>query len=172
MLVLLAALWAVKPGIVQHDFLTSAALLGLSLLPIGYSLRLSWLRFGAVAWAALLGLLAWQRSHLGAAGDGVGSLAILPLVLAAFAAAGGQWLNLGLLRVGRLNGALRWLARASILFCLLLLLTYLGGGIGVVIALALLVGSLADLALTTLSLVIGAIAITRSGRKGEAPPVA
>ncbi len=151
-----------KPGPIEHDFLASAALLGLSLLPIGFSLRLPRLRFGAVAWGVLLALLAWQRSRGDAAVDGAGSLAIVSLVLAALAAACGQWLNLGLLRVGRLNGAVRGLARASILICLLLLLTYLGGGIGVGGVLALLFGSLADLALTALSLVIGAIAIARN----------
>lgn len=155
------ALWAVRPGIVEHDFLASAGLLGLSLLPIGFALRQPWLRMGSLAWGVLLGLLAWQRSHVGASGDGVGSLTILPLVFAALAAASGQWLNLGLLQVGRLNGAVRGMARASIVICLLLLLAYLGGGAGVGVALALLFVALADLALTALLLVIGAIAIVR-----------
>jgi hypothetical protein len=116
---------------------------------------------GSLAWAVLLGLVAWQRSHVGATDDGVGSVMILPLIFAAFAAATGQWLNLGLLQVGRLNGAVRGLAQVSIVICLLLLLTYLGGGAGVGVALALLFVALADLALTALSLVIGAIAVLR-----------
>lgn len=161
MIVLFVAVWAVKPGIVAHDFLASATLLGVSLLPIGFALHKPWLSIGALAWAVLLALLAWQRSHVGASDDGVGSLTIIPLVLAALAAATGQWLNLGLLHVGRLNAAVRGLARASIVISFLLLVAYLGGGVGVGVALALLFVALADLALTALSLVIGAIAVLR-----------
>ncbi len=159
-----------RPGPTEHDFLASAALLGLSLLPIGFSLRLRWLSFGPLAWGSLLALLVWQRSHLGGAGDGMGSLATVLFLLAAAAAAGGQWFNLGRLCFGRLNEAVCWMARASIVLCFLLLLTYLGGGIGVGVALALLFTALADLALTALSLIIGAIAAARQAPATRASP--
>ncbi len=164
-LLLLLALWAVLPGSQGHDLLRAAALLGLSLLPIGWGLRLPWLSFVALAWGAVGLLLAWQRQRLGIGPDGVGSPTVLPLLLAALAAATGQGLNLGLLPLRRLGQGLRGLARLAIAASVLLLLTYFGGGAGLGVALALLGAALAGLALTALTLILGAVE-SRRGSSG------
>lgn len=153
---LLLATWTILPGPQSHDDLRASAVLGLSLLPIGWGLRLPWLSLGALAWGLLGFLLAWQRQRLGLGPDGVGSITILPVVLASFAAAAGQWLNLGLLPLRPFGQGVRGLARLAIACCLLLLLAYLGGGVGLVVVLALLATALADLALTVLTLILGA----------------
>jgi len=162
-LLLLWVIWVIVPGPQGHDYLRASALLALSLLPIGWGWRLPWLGLGALAWGVAGLLLAWQRHRLGFGPDGVGSITILPLVLASLAAATGQWLNMGLLPLKRLGQVVRGVTQLAILISLLLLLTYLGGGAGVGVALGLLGVSLANLALTALTLILGAAGRRRAG---------
>ncbi|MFM7676197.1 MAG: hypothetical protein ACKO5F_11595 [Synechococcus sp.] len=153
---LLLALGGIVVGPGGHDFLRGSALLALSLLPIGWGWRLPGLQLGALVLGLVGLLLSWQRQRLGVGPDGVGSLTILPLVLASLAAAAGQWVNQGLLPLQQIGQGARMVARLAIGFCLLLLFTYLGGGAGVGVALGLLGVALADLALTALTLILGA----------------
>lgn len=162
-LLLLSVPWVLVPGSQGHDYLRASAVLGLSLLPIGWGWRLPWVSFSALAWGAAGLLLSWQRQRLGLGPDGVGSITILPLVLASLAAATGQWINLGLLPLQWFGQGVRAVARLAIAGSLLLLLAYLGGGVGVVVALALLGMVMADLAFTALTLLLGAIGSRRGG---------
>lgn len=150
--ILLIALWAIKPGTQEHNLLGSAAWLGFSLLPIGFSLRLPWLRFAAIVWGILF---------LVQSGKGVGLPALLFI---AVAAAIGQWLNLGLLAVGRVTGVMRWLARALIVLSVLLLFIYFSRSGSVVVAMALIIVPMADLALTALTLIIVGCATANTPR--------
>ncbi len=153
-LLLLVAIWTILPGPQSHDYLRASAVLALSLLPIGWGLRLPWLSLGALGWGLLGFLLAGQRQRLGLGPDGVGSITILPVVLTSFAAAAGQWLNLNLLPLRRFAQTVRGLTQLTIACCLLLLLAYLGGGVGLGVVLALLGTALADLSLTVLTLIL------------------
>lgn len=159
---LLLAIWVILPGPQSQDFLRASALLALSLLPIGWGLRLPWLALAALTWGVVGLLLAWQRHQLGAGVDGVGSPTILPLLLASLAAATGQWLNLAQPPQGQQGQVVRTLAQLAIALCLLLLLAYLGGGAGLGVALALLGVALADLALTGLTLILAAFGSQRA----------
>lgn len=160
---LLLAIWAILPRMGSLNYGLAATFLGLSLAPIGWGRRLPWLGFGALAWGAMGLLLTWPRPAQGAGGDGGGAVAVLALVLASAAAVAGQWLNLNQMPLARLGQLVRGLTQLTMAASLFLLLLLLGGGAGVGVALALLTVAVADLALTALTLLLGALQSRRDG---------
>lgn len=155
---LAGAFLAASPGVSSNsEFLPAAALLGLALLPIGFSLRLRWLAPVSLAWGALLLVLIVHTSRGGVDSGAASALVNLALLLAGAAAATGQWSNLDRLPLGRFGSGLRWLTRLSIAASVLFLVGYVGRISGVVGALALLLGTVVDLALTGLTLLTGAV---------------
>lgn len=146
------------PGPKGPDYLLPASLFGLSLLPIGFTFRLGRLRGVAVAWWVLFLILSWQHGRGGGIGGAVGVLGRLAFLLAALAAAAGQWLHLNQLRLGRVGAVARGISKVLIGLCVLLLLAYLQGGSGMGIVFALFYGTLADLAFTVLTYLLAALA--------------
>lgn len=165
---LLLAFWAVRPGPTQQNYLLSASLFGLSLLPAGFSFRLGWLRGVALAWWVVFLILAVQHGRLGGSGDAVGALGRLAFALAALAAATGQWLHLDQLQLGRAGAVVRGTTKVLIGLCVLLLLAFLQGGTGLGVALALFFGSLADLAFTALTYLLAALGAVRQVQSAQA----
>jgi len=160
---LLLAFWAVR-----HDLLLSASLFGLSLLPIGLSFRLGWLRGAALAWGVVVLILSWQQGGGDGIGDAVGAPGRLAFLLAAIAAAAGQWLHLDQLQLGRAGAVVRGLTKGLIGVCVLLLLAFLQGGMGLEVALALFFGTLADLAFTAFTYLLAALDALRGRKRAEA----
>jgi hypothetical protein len=163
-LLLLLAFWAVRPGPTRNDYLLSASLFGLSLLPIGFTFRLGWLRAVALAWWVMFLILSWQHGSRGGIGDEVGVLGRLAFLLAAFAAAAGQCLHLDQVQLGRVGAVARGISKVLIGLCVLLLLAFLQGGAGLEVALALLFGTLADLAFTALTYLLAALVAVRQAK--------
>jgi hypothetical protein len=167
-LLLLLAFWALRPGPTRHGYLLSASLFGLSLLPIGFTFRLAWLRGVAVAWGVLFLILSLQHGSQGGIGDEVGALGGYAFLLAALAAAAGQWLHLDQLQPGRVAAVARGITRVLIGLCVLLLLAFLQGGAGLGVALALFFGTMADLAFAALTYLLAALVAVRQPRELKA----
>lgn len=83
---LLVLAFCTAPGPKGPDYLLSASLFGRSLLPIGFTFRLGWLRGVAVAWWVLFLILSWQHGRGSGIGEAVGVLGRLAFLLAALAA--------------------------------------------------------------------------------------
>lgn len=160
MLLLAAAFVAASPGAANNgSFLPAAALLGLSLLPIGLALRLRWLASAALVCGVLLLALWWQAGGGRAASS---PLASMVLVLASAAAATGQWRTLDRLTIGRFGGVLRGLSQIAIVASGLLLVGYFCQVGGVIGALLLALVTPVNLLLTTLTLICAALAARRT----------